>query len=157
MTCLERIEQYLQQQGVRYEVLRHARAFSAQRLAQAEHIPGKMQAKAVILRSGDQFYMAVLPAVAHVDFAAFSKLAGKPCRLATEEEFKPLFPDCETGAMPPLGSFYMLPVYADDLLEEDDEIVMQAGTHTDSVKLAWDDYLRLERPRLLPISHRAAA
>jgi Ala-tRNA(Pro) deacylase len=157
MTCLERIEQYLQQQGARYQVLHHARAFTAQRLAQAEHIPGKMQAKVVMLRSGDEFYMAVLPAVAHVDVTAFAKVIGKPCRLASEAEFKDLFPDCETGAMPPLGSFYMLPVYADDLLEEDDEIVIQAGTHTDSVKLAWDDYLRVERPHLAQISHRAAA
>ena len=157
MTCLERIEQYLEQQGVRYEVLHHARAFTAQRIAQAEHIPGKMQVKVVMLRSGDQFYMAVLPAVAHVDVAAFNRVVGKECHLATEAEFKDLFPDCEIGAMPPLGSFYMLPVYADDMLEEDDEIVMQAGTHTESVKIAWDDYLQLERPHLAQISHRAYA
>lgn len=154
MTCLERIEHYLNQQGVRYEVLHHPRAFTAQRVAQAEHIPGKMQVKVVMLRAGDKFLMAVLPAVAHVDVAALVKLAGNPCCLATEAEFKELFPDCELGAMPPLGSFYMLPVYADDLLEENDEIVIQAGTHTDSVKLAWDDYLRLERPTLAQLSHR---
>ncbi len=157
MTCLERIEQYLKQQGVRYEVLQHACAFTAQRVAQAEHIPGKMQAKVVVLHSGSQFFMAVLPAVAHVDVAAFDKVVGKPCKLATETEFKDLFPDCEVGAMPPLGSFYTLPLYADDLLEEDDEIVMQAGTHTASVKIAWDDYLRMERPTLAQISHRAFA
>jgi Ala-tRNA(Pro) deacylase len=84
-------------------------------------------------------------------------VVGKPCKLAAEADFKDLFPDCELGAMPPLGSFYMIPVYADDLLEEDDEIVMQAGTHTESVKIAWDDYLHLERPRLVQISHRAYA
>ena len=157
MTCLERIESYLKQQGVRYEVIHHANAFSAQRIAEAEHIPGKMQVKVVVLRSGNQFYMAMLPAVAHVDVASFSKVVGQPCKLATEMEFKHLFPDSEIGAMPPLGSFYMLPVYADDLLEEDDEIVMQAGTHSDAVKIAWDDYLRLERPTLVQISHRACA
>ena len=157
MTCLERIEQYLKQQGVRYEVLHHACAFTAQRIAQAEHIPGKMQVKVVVLRADSQFLMAVLPAVAHVDLTAFSKVTGIPCKLATEAEFKDLFPDCEVGAMPPLGSFYSLPVYADDLLEEDDQIVMQAGAHTESVKIAWDDYLRLERPTLAQISHRAYA
>lgn len=157
MTCLERIERYLKQQGVRYEVLHHAIAFTAQRIAQAEHIPGKMQVKVVMLRSGDQFYMAVLPAVAQVDVGAFNRATGKSCKLAAEAEFKGLFPDCEIGAMPPLGSFYMLPVYADDMFEEDDEIVMQAGTHTESVKITWDDYLRLERPTLTQISHRAYA
>lgn len=157
MTCLERIEEYLNQQGARYQVFHHAPAFTAQRIAQAEHIPGKMQVKSVILHYADQFYMAVLPAVAQLDIAAFNKVVGKSCRLATEAEFKDLFPDCELGAMPPLGSFYMIPVFADDLLEENDEIVMQAGTHTESVKIAWDDYLQLERPRLVQISHRAYA
>jgi Ala-tRNA(Pro) deacylase len=157
MTCLERIEQYLKQQGVRYEVLHHACAFTAQRVAQAEHIPGKMQVKVVVLRADRQFFMAVLPAVAHVDVAAFSKVAGKPCKLATEAEFKGLFADSEVGAMPPMGSFYNLPVYADDLLEEDDQIVLQAGTHTESVKIGWDDYVRLERPTLARISHRVSA
>ena len=157
MTCLERIEQYLKQQGVRYEVLHHACAFTAQRVAQAEHIPGKMQVKVVVLCSGNRFFMAVLPAMAHVNVTAFDGMLGTPCRLATETEFKGLFPDCEVGAMPPMGSFYMMPVYADDLLEEDDQIVLQAGTHTISIKMAWDDYLRLERPTLATISHRAYA
>ena len=99
----------------------------------------------------------MLPAKAHVNVTAFDGMLGTPSRLATETEFKGLFPDCEVGAMPPMGSFYMMPVYADDLLEEDDQIVLQAGTHTISIKMAWDDYLRLERPTLAKISHRAYA
>ena len=71
MTCLERIEQYLKQQGVRYEVLHHACAFTAQRIAQAEHIPGKMQVKVVVLRADSQFLMAVLPAAADPDIFLF--------------------------------------------------------------------------------------
>ena len=148
MTALERIEQYLKQKGVRYEVLHHAAAYTAQRIAQAEHIPGKMQVKVVMVKADGQFYMAVLPAVEHVDVVAFGKVVGKTCRLATEAEFKDLFPDCEIGAMPPLGSLYELPVYADALLEEDDQIVFQAGTHSESVKMAWDDYVKLEQPTL---------
>jgi Ala-tRNA(Pro) deacylase len=146
LTALERIESYLKEQRVKYEVLHHAQAFTAQRVAQAEHVPGKMQAKVVVMTGNGSFYMAVLPASYHVNLEEFRKLVGRSCRLATEAEFKSLFPDCELGAMPPLGRFYNLPVYADASLEEDDEIVFQAGTHTESVKLAWNDYVKLQAP-----------
>ncbi|MBI5394944.1 MAG: YbaK/EbsC family protein [Verrucomicrobia bacterium] len=146
MTALEHIEQYLKQQKVRYEVIHHARAFTSQQVAQAEHVPGKMQAKVVVLTGDGSFYMAVLPASYHVAVEEFGKVVGRTCRLATEAEFKNLFPDCEVGAMPPFGQFYNLPVYADASLEEDDEIVFQAGTHTESVKIAWNDFVKLQRP-----------
>lgn len=153
MTALERIEQYLKEKGVRYEVLHHARAFTAQRVAQAEHIPGKMQAKVVVLHGNGKFYMAALPASHHVDFEMFKKVVGHACQLATEAEFKDFFPDCEVGAMPPFGHFYNLPVLTDASLEEDDEIVFQAGTHTESVKMAWNDYVRLQRPTIAQFGH----
>jgi Ala-tRNA(Pro) deacylase len=146
VTALEHIETYLKQQKVHYEVIRHARAFTAQQVAQAEHIPGKMQAKVVILTSDGRFYMAVLPASYHVAVEDFGKVVGRACRLATETEFKTLFPDCEVGAMPPFGHFYNLPIYVDASLQEDDEIVFQAGTHTESVKIAWNDFVKLQRP-----------
>lgn len=146
MTALEHIEQYLKQQKVRYEVIHHARAFTAQQVAQAEHVPGKMQAKVVVLKGDSNFYLAMLPASYHVAVDEFGKVVGRTCRLATEAEFMNLFPDCEVGAMPPFGSFYNLPVYADASLQEDDEIVFQAGTHTESVKVAWNDFVKLQHP-----------
>jgi len=148
VTALDRIEQYLKERKVRYEVIHHAPAFTAQQVAQTEHVPGRMQVKVVILTGGGSFYMALLPASYHVAVEEFGKVVGRPCRLATEAEFKALFPDCEVGAMPPFGSFYNLPVYADASLQEDDEIVCQAGTHTESVKITWNDFVKLQHPIL---------
>src|SRR5262245_58220382 len=119
MTALEKIEQYLDENKSRYEVIHHARAFTAQQVAEAEHVPGKMQIKVVVLNGEGHFYLAALPASHHVSVEEFSKIVGQPCRLATEAEFQGLFPDCEIGAMPPFGHFYNLPVYADASLEED--------------------------------------
>ncbi len=67
-------------------------------------------------------------------------------RLATEEEFKGLFPDCDIGTMPPFGNLYDVPVYIDELLAEDEEIVFDAGTHFGAVKLRYQDFADLAHP-----------
>ena len=67
-------------------------------------------------------------------------------KLANEEEVEKLFPDYEAGAEPPFGHLYGLKVYADQLLQEDEEIVFNAGTHTDVVKMKFKDFKRLAKP-----------
>ena len=68
--------------------------------------------------------------------------------LASEEEFAELFPDCEVGAMPPLGNLYGLPVYVASTLAEDEEIVFNAGTHTDVIRMKYSDFARLVSPEV---------
>jgi Ala-tRNA(Pro) deacylase len=77
-------------------------------------------------------------------------MGAKKVRLATEEEIAGLFPDCEVGAMPPFGAEYNLAVYAEEHLAEDEQILIPAGTHEDSVLLAWKDYERLAKPKVAP-------
>jgi Ala-tRNA(Pro) deacylase len=48
--------------------------------------------------------------------------------------------------MPPLGNLYNVPVYVDRALTEDLEIVFQAGSHRDTMKIAYKDYARLVKP-----------
>jgi Ala-tRNA(Pro) deacylase len=70
-----------------------------------------------------------------------ARVVGHPVRLATEAEFASLFPDCELGAMPPLGELYGLPVYVDESLSVDKEIIFSAGTHRDAIRM---NYRRLK-------------
>ena len=100
----------LNQNKVHYEILRHAEAVTAQRIAQAEHVKGRHQAKVVMLKSGDQHLMA-LPADRHINLEKIEKATGKPVSLGRENEFKTLFPDSAIGAMPPFGNLYGLPTY----------------------------------------------
>jgi Ala-tRNA(Pro) deacylase len=67
-------------------------------------------------------------------------------RLATEEELRRLFPDCEVGAMPPLGTLYGLPVYVDRSLTDDEQIVFEAGTHSDAIRMRYWDFAALVFP-----------
>ena len=69
--------------------------------------------------------------------------------LASEEEFKGRFPDCEVGAMPPFGNLYEMETFVDESLAEDPEIAFNAGTHTELIRMAFSDFRRLVKPRIL--------
>src|SRR6202011_5420872 len=92
---------FLNQSKIRYEVLHHAEAFTAQTIAAAEHVKGRHHAKVVMVKSGGQHLMAVLSADSRLDLEKLEKVTGKPAVLETEAEFKNLFPDCAPGTMPP--------------------------------------------------------
>ncbi|CUT06546.1 aminoacyl-tRNA deacylase, partial [Candidatus Kryptonium thompsonii] len=72
--------------------------------------------------------------------------------LASESEFRELFPDCETGAMPPFGNLYDVPVYVDERFKANDEISFNGGTHNDVVKMKMADYVRLVEPMFCDLS-----
>lgn len=146
--ALSRIEEYLASQKVRYQLIRHPKAYTAQEIAAAEHISGKQHVKVVVVEAQGQHFLAALPATARVDFKKLGAAIGRSVCLSKESALQTLFPDCDVGAMPPLGSLYHLPVFVDKALAEQPEIVIQAGTHTDAIKLAYADFVRLESPKV---------
>jgi Ala-tRNA(Pro) deacylase len=137
---------FLNQSKVRYELIHHPEAFTAQELAAIEHVKGKNHAKVVMVKAGSANMMAVLPADHRVDLDKLDKVAGQPTAVATEAEFKALFPDCAVGTMPPFGSLYGLTTYVDKSLADDGLIVFEAGTHSDAIKMKYADYVRLAAP-----------
>ena len=106
-----------------------------------------------MVRSGGAFVMLVVPAPYRVDLERAKSAVGKTdLVLATEDEFKGLFPQCEAGAMPPFGNLYDLPVYVDQTLTRDEDIVFNAGTHTQTVKMKYDDFARLVQPQVVSVA-----
>jgi Ala-tRNA(Pro) deacylase len=153
MPILTKLREYLDKQKVPYEVLSHRQAFTAQEVAQAQHVPGRELAKVVMVRSGGAFVMLVVPAPYRIDLERAKSALGKTdLVLATEDEFKGLFPQCEAGAMPPFGNLYDLPVYVDQTLTRDEEIVFNAGTHTQTVKMKYADFARLVQPKVVAVA-----
>ena len=137
----------LDREHVHYEVLSHSRAFGALQVARTLHVPEQQMAKVVIVKVDARFVMTVLPASWNVDLSRLRIVfATQQVRLATEEEIKGLFPDCELGAMPPFGNLYGLPVYVDQSLAEDKEIVFQAGTHSEAIRMRYWDFASLVFP-----------
>ena len=138
----------LNESKVRYEILHHPEAVTAQRIAQAEHVKGRHHAKVVMIKSGEERLMAVLPADHQIDLEKVGKVIGETASLDSEKEFKSLFPDCAIGAMPPFGNLYGLPTYVDKSLAAQDYIVFEAGTHSDAIKLSYRDYEKIVKPQV---------
>ncbi len=148
-----KVKTYLEEAGVKYEIIEHDPVYTAQEIAAATHIKGEELAKAVMVKADDEIIMVVMPATHRVDFDLLKKALGKQdVRLAREDEFSSLFPDCEVGAMAPLGKLYNLKLIVDESLAKDKEIVFNAGTHRDIVKITYADYERLEQPQLATVS-----
>jgi Ala-tRNA(Pro) deacylase len=139
---------YLNEKKVSYEIVHHPEAFTAQTVAAAEHVKGRLHAKVVMLRSGSKHLMTVLPADRRLDLEKLEKIIGGSVVLEKEIEFKDLFPDCAPGTMPPFGDLYGVPTYVDSSLSKEDYIVFEAGTHTDAIKLSFADYQRAANPRI---------
>jgi Ala-tRNA(Pro) deacylase len=141
------MEQYLQENGVQFEVMTHSQAYTMQEVAAALHVPGRQVAKVVMVLADQALAMLVLPAPDRLDFAKVRALLdAKKVSLAAEEDFADRFPDCATGAMPPFGNLYDVPVYVDQPLAEESHMVFRVGTHRETMKIAYTDYARLVQP-----------
>ncbi|HET7264016.1 MAG TPA: YbaK/EbsC family protein [bacterium] len=135
--------------GVAYQVTRHAPRYTAQELAQEEHVPGRLVAKVVLVMADERLLMVVVPGTSRVNVPWVRRAAGaKHARLATESEFLRAFPDCEAGAMPPFGNLYHMPVFVDRGLTHDPVIMFNAGTHDLLVTMTYEDFARLVAPKV---------
>lgn len=148
MSIAPEVKKLFEQEGVSYDVIKHPTAYTAQEEAAASHVSGYEWAKTVIyFAPDDEVIMAVLPASYHVDEAALAKLVGsRSLRLAEESDFAGLYPNCEPGAMPPLGNLYGQRVFVDESLADDEEIVFNAGNHSEAVRMRYADFASLADP-----------
>lgn len=152
MTISSRLRDLLMKSETRFEALQHNTAYTAQEIADLQHIPGQEAIKSVIVKVDSKFVMCVLPAIHLVDLDKLKKATrGKHLQLASEEDLSKLFPDYELGAEPPFGNLYGLDVYVDSDLQANDTVVFNAGTHTDTVRIAFADFLRLAKPQVADI------
>ncbi|MEJ2603352.1 MAG: YbaK/EbsC family protein [Gammaproteobacteria bacterium] len=142
-----KLKEYLDRENVKYVIIGHSPAFTAQEIAERAHIPGKELAKTVLVKIDGEMAMVVVPASDHVKLAHLKEALGADdVDLADEYEFKDRFPDCETGAMPPFGNLYGMKVFVSTALREDDEIAFSAGSHSELIRLPYTEFERLVNP-----------
>lgn len=157
MKCRERLEVYLREHQVPFQLQYHMQAFGAQKIAQSEHIPGKMVAKTVIVVADDHMIALVLPATYLADLTKIQAAVGaKELRLAHEAEFVATFADCEVGTMPPFGNLYGIPVYVEQHLTEEETMIFPVGTYTDTMSLKYADFERLVHPKVMTFALTAS-
>jgi Ala-tRNA(Pro) deacylase len=143
MTMAPRIARHLAARNIAHRVLSHAQTPTAARAAQAVHISGNRIAKAVALRDGDGYVLAVLPASHHVSLDLLQAWLGRPFSLASERDASDLFPDCDVGAIPPIGQAYGVDVLVDESLFGLDEVCFEGGDHRSLVQVSGEDFAGL--------------
>jgi Ala-tRNA(Pro) deacylase len=149
MACAK-LKEYLDEQNVRYVLMKHSPAFTAQEVAAAAHVPGQEMAKTVVVKLDGEMALVVLPATEMIRMNHLKEETGAgQAELASEDEFKSRFPDCEVGAMPPFGNLYDMRTLVEESLTEDQDIAFNAGTHTELIRMAYSDFAELVRPEIL--------
>jgi len=156
--ALSKLREFLDSHHIKYLVISHSLAYTAQGVAALAHVSGKKLAKTVIVKIDGALAMAVIPASEHIDPDQLRRLtSAKTVEIASEREFKDAFPDCETGAMPPFGNLYDMAVYADTSLARLEEITFSAGSHRELVRMRWADMARLVNPIVSQLAYQHAA
>jgi len=151
---VKKLKEFLDANGVKYVGINHSAAYTAQEIAASAHIRGKELAKTVIVTLDGRMAMVVLPASRKIGFELLQKAAGaENVQLAGEGAFRDMFPGCEVGAMPPFGNLYGMDVYVSPLLAADEEIAFNAGSHTELIRLAYKDFERLVRPKVVSVAY----
>lgn len=150
---LNHVKTFLDEHQVRYVTISHSPAYTAQEIAACAHVPGREIAKTVIVKLDDELAMVVMPAPQKVDLELLRHATGAAeVALADENEFIDHFPDCEAGAMPPMGNLYGMKVYVADQLADDEFIAFNAGSHTELIRMSFADFRRLVNPTLAPLA-----
>jgi Ala-tRNA(Pro) deacylase len=147
---VRKLKEFLDQENIKYVSIKHSTAYTAQEVAASAHITGKELAKTVIVELDGKMAMAVLPANRKIVLQDLREITGsEEVKFASEEEFKEQFPGCETGAMPPFGNLYGMEVFVAESLGTNEEIAFNAGSHTEVIQMAYGDFERLVRPKVV--------
>jgi len=143
------LQTILDDMGVSYRVSHHPTVYTAQMLAESEHVPGRKVIKPVVVRADGEFVMCALPACYRVDLGELKhQLQAADVVIVDEPQLTELFPGCELGAAPPIGRLFGMTTLMDESLVADDRVTFQAGTHEDAVTMSLAEYRRVAQPEI---------
>jgi Ala-tRNA(Pro) deacylase len=143
MSISSTVKSYIEKQAVPFEVIAHKHTRSSKESAGAAHVEHHHVAKAVIVKERDEYMMVVVPGDFHVHLGKLHQLLEREVGLATENELVQLFPDCEIGAIPPLGTAYKLITLVDRSLLNRSEIYFESGDHEHLIKVTGEEFAHL--------------
>lgn len=143
MAIAQTVSGFLQFHQVPYRVIMHPYRETSREAAESAHVPAERLAKAVVLADQRGYLMVVIPSNRHVSVETLSRKLGRKLNLAAENRILPVFRDCETGAIPPLGPAYGIETIVDDSLVGQPEIYFESGDHRGLIRVGGDEFLEL--------------
>jgi Ala-tRNA(Pro) deacylase len=143
----------LDEASIGYELLPHARTETAAAEAETLGVDPNEVAKTLVLSTPEGHVRAVLPASERIDLRKVREHVegGKRIHLAAEEELARDYPDFELGAVPPFGGAGDR-VLVDSRLAERETVVLEAGSHEQSVRIKTADLVRVTRAEIVDIA-----
>jgi Ala-tRNA(Pro) deacylase len=144
MTVTTDLRHELDRAQLDYDLIKHRRNETAGDEAKAIGVPPEQVAKTIVLATDDRYIRAVIAASEHLDLHKVRRLLGdKHARLASEAELVVAYPMYELGAVPPFGVPAGDWVLFDRRLAQHDSLVLEAGSHNESLRLKTADLLTL--------------
>lgn len=151
------LQQFLDSENAHYVLTRHSPAYTAQETAQAAHVHGMRLAKSVILKADEELTMVVIPAPYLLDMEGLQVSLGcRSLELAHESDFGDRFRDCETGALPPFGVLFDMPMYMADCFDPNQDIVFCAGSHSEIIRMPFVEFVQLAEPQPITVGFQRA-
>jgi Ala-tRNA(Pro) deacylase len=146
MSIPYRVQDYIAEHEVAWDLVRHQASGSSREAARLAHVSPDRLAKAVVLEDEDGYVLAVIGADHRLDVPALNETLQRDLRLASEPELSVLFPDCAPGAVPPVGGAYGIPTVWDAGLAEQPEVYFEGGDHRTLVHISGPDFCELMQP-----------
>jgi Ala-tRNA(Pro) deacylase len=148
MAIASKLENYLQQRGVKYQVLTHPHSEHSMETAAKAHVHGDALAKGVLVKDDNGYLLVVLPADYHIELESLHKLLGQEVTMVAEATLEEIFSDCELGAVPPIGMAYGIKTIWDPKtsLGKQDEVFFEAGDHQSLVQMSGVQFHELMAP-----------
>ncbi|MEM5405703.1 YbaK/EbsC family protein [Paraburkholderia unamae] len=143
MSMSTTLQERLRSKGSRYEIVRHPYSHSSMESAAAAHIPGDRLAKTVLLEDEHGYVAVVLPSTYAVQLSELWNKTGRRLALATEDELRELFKDCDAGALPPICAAYGMKTYLETNLAGQPDVYFEAGDHEELIHMEGDQFLAL--------------
>ncbi len=140
MTIANRLKQFLDAEGIVYDVVTHPRTATSSETAQAAHISGECVAKSVVIHHELGYLLVVVASTQRIELSALQAFLDTRLGLATEKEITELFDDCDLGAVPPVGAAYGLEVVLDESLADLPEVYFEGGDHRTLIHVTGDAF-----------------
>ncbi len=143
MSIATKLQSYLNQHHVDYEVVSHPYSERALNTAHVACVPVKNMAKAVVLKDQEGYVMAIIPSMNKVMLRWLNTKMDRHLNLVTEQQLRALFPDCDQGAVPAMGTAYGMKTCWDDELNSVHELYFEAGDHRELIHLQREQFKKL--------------
>jgi Ala-tRNA(Pro) deacylase len=155
----ERLCNWLDREGADYRVSAHEPEGRTQVIAKIRGNRIEQSIKSIVVqvrlnRKENIYCLANVPGDCRIDFKGIKDhFHADSVAFASPEKAQELT-GCGIGAIPPFSFSDQLQVLADPLIQQNEEVVFNAGRLDRSIFMKLDDYIRIAKPQIVPIALR---